>query len=197
MTRDYKGDYRSKATAAGGGGGSMWVGMLIGLLAGLCIALGVALYINKGANPFLQKSEEASADSRGKSSAVEPSPPGTASGKPAKSGAGKPRFDFYKILPGTEEAVTDKEFKRTTPAAGKEVYFLQVAAFQSPSDADNLKARLALAGIETQIQTATLPDGQVWHRVRVGPFSSKDELGKSRAALKENNLEANLIKVRE
>ena len=197
MTRDYKGDYRSKATAADAGGGSMWVGMLIGLLAGLCIALGVALYINKGANPFLQKSEEASADSRGKSSGLEPSPPGTASGKPAKSGESKPRFDFYKILPGTEEAVTDKEFKRTTPAAGKEVYFLQVAAFQSPSDADNLKARLALAGIETQIQTATLPDGQVWHRVRVGPFSSKDELGKSRAALKENNLEANLIKVRE
>ncbi len=200
MTRDYKGDYRSKATAAGGGGGSMWIGMLIGLLAGLCIALGVALYINKGANPFFQKqkSEDVSADSRGKSPAAEPSLPGAAaSGKPAKTGEGKPRFDFYKILPGTEEAVTDKEFKRATPAAGKEVYFLQVAAFQSPSDADNLKARLALAGIETQIQTATLPDGQVWHRVRVGPFSSKDELGRSRAALKENNLEANLIKVRE
>jgi cell division protein FtsN len=48
-----------------------------------------------------------------------------------------------------------------------------------------------------QIQTATLPDGSVWHRVRVGPFSNKDELGRSRAALKENNLEANLIKVRE
>jgi cell division protein FtsN len=79
----------------------------------------------------------------------------------------------------------------------KEVYFLQVAAFQNPSDADNLKARLALAGIETQIQTATLPDGQVWHRVRVGPFSNQDELRKSRAALKENKLEANLIKVRE
>ena len=101
------------------------------------------------------------------------------------------------FLPGTEEAVTDKEFKRASPAVAKEVYFLQVAAFQNPSDADNLKARLALAGIETQIQTATLPDGQVWHRVRVGPFSSKDELVKSRAALKENKLEANLIKVRE
>ena len=53
------------------------------------------------------------------------------------------------------------------------------------------------AGIEAQIQTATLPNGQVWHRVRVGPFSNQDELNKSRAALKENKLEANLIKVRE
>ncbi len=209
MSRDYKSDYRnSTAAAAGGRGGSMWVGILIGLLVGLCIALGVALYINKGVNPFFQKGKsvektagsaekatDKSADTKATSSEETLRP--TAGDKHARNGEVKPRFDFYKILPGTEEAVTDKEFKRTTPAPTKEVYFLQVAAFQSPSDADNLKARLALAGIETQIQTATLPDGKVWHRVRVGPFSNQDELSNSRAALKENKLEANLIKVRE
>ena len=188
----------------------MWVGILIGLLVGLCIALGVALYINKGANPFSQKarsvekSAERSAEkTTDKSADAQRATPSEETLRPAagdkhtRYGEAKPRFDFYKILPGTEEAVTDKEFKRTTPAATKEVYFLQVAAFQSPSDADNLKARLALAGIETQIQTATLPDGKVWHRVRVGPFSNQDELSHSRAALKDNKLEANLIKVRE
>lgn len=204
MSRDYKNSGYATST---GRGSPIWVGILIGLLAGLCIALGVALYINKGANPFLQKkpaekstekSAEKFTDPQKESPARETSKPSPPAGeKHAKNGEVKPRFDFYKILPGTEEAVTDKEFKRTSPAATKEVYFLQVAAFQSPSDADNLKARLALAGIETQIQTATLPDGQVWHRVRVGPFSSQDELSKSRAALKENKLEANLIKVRE
>ena len=201
MSRDYK---NSGTAAAGGRGGSMWVGILIGLLVGLCIALGVALYINKGANPFLQrqkaaeKSAEKAAESQKETPAAETTKPAASAGeKHAKSGEVKPRFDFYKILPGTEEAVTDKEFKRASPAVAKEVYFLQVAAFQSPADADNLKARLALAGIEAQIQTATLPNGQVWHRVRVGPFSNQDELNKSRAALKENKLEANLIKVRE
>lgn len=201
MSRDYK---NSGSAAAGGRGSPMWVGILIGLLAGLCIALGVALYINKGANPFFQKpkSVEKSADKSAvpqkTTPGAEPSGPAISVGeKRTRNGEVKPRFDFYKILPGTEEAVTDKEFKRASPAATKEVYFLQVAAFQSPADADNLKARLALAGIETQIQTATLPDGQVWHRVRVGPFSHQDELSKSRAALKENKLEANLIKVRE
>ena len=205
MSRDYK---NSGSAAAGGRGSPMWVGILIGLLVGLCIALGVALDINKGANPFFQKqkstekfpekSTEKSAAPQRETPAAETSKPATPAGdKHAKNGEVKPRFDFYKILPGTEEAVTDKEFKRAAPAATKEVYFLQVAAFQRPSDADNLKARLALAGIETQIQTATLPDGQVWHRVRVGPFSNQDELSKSRAALKENKLEANLIKVRE
>jgi cell division protein FtsN len=201
MSRDYK---NSGAAASTGRGSPMWVGILIGLLVGLCIALGVALYINKGANPFIQKQKstekfaEKSTEPQKETPAAETSKPAVPSGdKHAKNGEVKPRFDFYKILPGTEEAVTDKEFKRATPAATKEVYFLQVAAFQRPSDADNLKARLALAGIEAQIQTATLPDGQVWHRVRVGPFSNQDELSKSRAALKENKLEANLIKVRE
>jgi cell division protein FtsN len=53
-----------------------------------------------------------------------------------------------------------------------------VAAFQNPADADNLKARLALAGIEARIQTATLPDGKVGTGPG-GPFSNQDELGKS------------------
>jgi len=210
MSRDYKNNGGPAASTARGS--PIWVGILIGLLVGLCIALGVALYINKGANPFLQKqkpaeksmekstekSAEKSTDSQMDSSAAEASKPSAAAAeKHAKTGDAKPRFDFYKILPGTEEAVTDKEFKRTSPVAVKEVYFLQVAAFQNPSDADNLKARLALAGIEAQIQTATLPDGKVWHRVRVGPFSNQDQLNKSRAALMANKLEANLIKVRE
>jgi cell division protein FtsN len=193
MSRDYK---NSGSAAPNGRGNPMGVGILIGLLLGLCIALGVALYINKGANPFVQKAKPADATGR-EPPAVETTQTPTSTDKPAKTAEAKPRFDFYKILPGTEEAVTDKEFKRTPPASSKEVYFLQVAAFQNPADADNLKARLALAGIEAQIQTATLPDGRVWHRVRVGPFSNKDELGKARAALKENDLEANLIKVRE
>lgn len=198
MNRDYKNVGTARNTARSGS--PMGVGILIGLLLGLCIALGVALYINKGANPFVQKqkqpeaAKEAPAQEPARSAA-----PAEKSGKPGETAAAqtKPRFDFYKILPGTEEAVTDKEFKRAPPASAKEVYFLQVAAFQNPSDADNMKARLALAGIEAQIQTATLPDGKVWHRVRVGPFSGQDELSKSRTALKENNIEANLIKVRE
>jgi cell division protein FtsN len=199
MNRDYKTVGTAKNTARSGGS-PMGVGILIGLLLGLCIALGVALYINKGANPFQQKKQPEAAK---EAPVQEPakSASSSTSEKSAKAGETspqtKPRFDFYKILPGTEEAVTDKEFKRAPAASPKEVYFLQVAAFQNPSDADNMKAKLALAGIEAQIQTATLPDGKVWHRVRVGPFSGQDELSKSRTALKENNIEANLIKVRE
>jgi len=165
------------------------VGILIGLLLGLAIALGVALYINKGPSPFVDKYEPA------------PSAPGPGTTK--KEGVKsepedvKLEFDFYKILPGWEEAVTDREFKRKSAAAGKDIYYLQVAAFPNPADADNLKARLALSGIESKIQTAELPDGKIWHRVRLGPFSDQNELNHSREALKRLELEANLIKVRQ
>lgn len=184
MSRDYK----KKGDGGGGGARPMGAGILIGLLLGLCIALGVALYINKGPNPFVDKYEPA------------PAPPGAATkkkgSKESKTTDAKLEFDFYKILPGWEEAITDREFKRQTNRTPTEVYFLQVAAFPKAADADNLKARLALSGIESKIQTAQLPDGKIWHRVRIGPFSDKNELSDSREALKRINLEANLIKVR-
>lgn len=165
----------------------MGVGVLIGLLLGLCLALGVALLINKGPTPFVEK----------RSSAPAAAAPEQKTSAAAPGSEGKTKFDFYKILPGSEEAVTDREFKRSAAPTAKEVYFLQVAAFQNPADADNLKAQLALSGIEAKIQTAQLPDGKIWHRVRIGPFSDMSELNASRTALKQNNMEANLIKVRE
>ena len=186
MSRDYK----KKSDGPGGAARPMGAGILIGLLLGLCIALGVALYINKASNPFLDKFEPAAASPAAAAAKKK-------SAEQSQSTDLKLEFDFYKILPGWEEAVTDREFKRQTVRASKEVYFLQVAAFPKAADADNLKARLALSGIESKIQTAQLPDGGIWHRVRVGPFSDENELSASREALKRVNLDANLIKVRE
>jgi len=165
----------------------MSVGILIGLLLGLVIAIAVALYINKGPSPFVEKVKPATSGSA-------PANGKTASKKPEEI---KLELDFYKILPGWEEAVTDRQFKRPGTTGDKEIYFLQVAAFPKPADADNLKARLALSGIESKIQTAELPDGSIWHRVRVGPFSDQSELNESRQALRGLELEANLIKVRQ
>lgn len=199
MSRDYK----KKANGSGGRGRPMGVGILIGLLLGLCLALGVALYINKGPDPFLDKYSP-------KTSTVPGAPKeGAVSGAQGKTveppdvqkkgtgQAAKLEFDFYKILPGWEQAVSDRDFNRKNKEDEKEVYYLQVAAFPDPSGADNLKARLALSGIESKIQTAELPDGKIWHRVRIGPFDNQDELNASRGALRELDLDANLIKVRQ
>lgn len=195
MSRDYKS--RSGNASGGGGGGragALFLGIFIGLIAGLVMALAVAWYVNKMPNPFVAQDKPAdTAEAK-----PEPQKSATPTGdKPAK--ADKPRFDFYKILPGKEEPATEQEMKQAAlkPQALKETFFLQAGAFQSASDADNLKAKLALLGVEATVQTATLPDRGVWHRVRLGPYARMDELDRARNILKQNGIDATLIKVRE
>jgi len=193
MTKDYKGSERKGGERRGGS--SLLLGILIGLLLGLGLALGVAWYINKMPSPFLNRAAPAA-----KSEAPKAAVPGAAKSddKSAKAPETKPRFDFYKILPG-EEPATEQQLKdaQSKPAAAKETYFLQAGAFPNAPDADNLKARLALLGIEATIQTTTVPDKGVWHRVRLGPYSSVEELTRVRDTLKQSGIETTLIKVRQ
>ena len=186
-------DYKRPEPKARGSGSTLLIGILIGLVMGLGIALGVAWYINKMPSPFLARPPAT------KSEPAKSAAPAKDADKTAKAADAKPRFDFYKILPGTDEPSTDRQFKdaQKKEAAVKETFFLQAGAFQNAPDADNLKARLALLGIEASIQTATVPDKGVWHRVRVGPYTSVAELNRMRDALKQNGVETTLIKVRE
>lgn len=194
MTKDYKGGERKSSGRKGGS--SLLVGILIGLILGLGIALGVAWYINKMPSPFLNRPAPPA-----KSEAPKGIPNNVKNDeKAAKALETKPRFDFYKILPGSEEPATDQQLKdaqKGSTAAAKEAFFLQAGAFQNASDADNLKATLALLGIEATIQTTSLPDKGVWHRVRIGPYTSVEELNRTRNTLKQNGVETSLIKVRE
>ncbi len=193
MSKDYKGPAK-KPRAGKSGAGSLLVGILIGLLLGLGIALAVAWYINKMPTPFVNRAMPPlkGEPSRGPDSVK-------SEDKAAKSADGKPRFDFYKILPGSEEPVTEQQFKdaQDKPALAKETFYLQAGAFQNAPDADNLKARLALVGIAASVQTTTLPDKGVWHRVRVGPYTAIEDLNRARDTLKQNGIETTLIKVRE
>lgn len=188
MSRDYKGNDRKGGSR--GNGGSLFIGILIGLVLGLGIALGVAWYINKMPTPFQSKAPAA------KTELPKAATPDTAK-KPAKPAEeAKPRFDFYKILPGVEEPATDQQL-RETKAAARESFYLQAGAFQNAPDADNLKARLALIGVQASIQTTTLPDRGVWHRVRLGPYGNVEELNRTRDTLKKNGIDTTLIKVRD
>lgn len=183
-------------------GNPLLTGLMIGLFAGLVIAVGVALYVNHMPSPFTEKAKPQSDTAPEKTTKQEPPATGTEApaAAPDKQGtaAAKPRFDFYNILPGSEEPITEQNIKQARQQpAGTEVYYLQAGAFQSESDADNLKAKLALLGIEAVIQTANLPDKGLWHRVRIGPYSNVDEADKVRATLAQNKVTASLIKVKD
>jgi cell division protein FtsN len=164
--------------------------LLVGLLLGVGLSVVMAIFITGVKSPFEEKVSPAPVIEAEK---VEESP----AAEPAQSAddAGKPRFDFYTILPGTEQQVSEEEIKRQEAVAVKETYFLQVGAFQTEQEADNMKAKLALQGLEAIVQTAEIPDKGILHRVRIGPFSDLNELSKSRALLEQNGFAADMIKV--
>jgi cell division protein FtsN len=119
-----------------------------------------------------------------------------AKGKPAAAGTAAPsadkdgqRFDFYKILPGKVDAVTPNDQPASSASGStKKPAYLQLGAFQNQDDADNLKAKLALIGMEATIQSVTVAGKGMLHRVRVGPFQRQDEIDRARAQLKQNGI---------
>jgi cell division protein FtsN len=177
------------------------LGMFIGLILGLGAALGVAFYLNKTPIPFLDKAKPAT----GKEAPGDPSK--TVAGMPQGSSKGvekeKPRFDFYKILPGGEEPVSEKELKdlanagKQEAAVARSVFFIQAGSFQNPADADNQKARIALLGFESSVEPTTLPDKGTWYRVRLGPYTALEDLNRVRRVLSQNAIDANLVKVKD
>jgi cell division protein FtsN len=200
MSRDYKGTDRRRS---GGrrNGSSLLVGVLIGLVLGLGIALGVAWYINKMPSPFSSRPHTPAKSEIPKDDAKSSATQSARVDEKAAKGEDKPRFDFYKILPSDDNEKQPKEAakdtsKASTPA-GKETFFLQAGAFQNAPDADNLKARLALLGIEASIETTTASDKGVLHRVRIGPYTSVEELNRARDTLKQNGVPTTLVKARE
>ena len=177
------------------------LGMFVGLIAGLAVSLAIAFYLNKTPVPFLTgKPKQAEKDAAaGKPPAIAGLPQGAVAAVPAD----KPKFDFYKILPGQEEPVSERELRermksgRSQQEGPKDVYFIQAGSFQNPAEADNQKARLAILGFESSVEPANLPDKGTWYRVRMGPYSKVDEINRIRQSLAQNGIEANLIKVKD
>jgi cell division protein FtsN len=99
----------------------------------------------------------------------------------AEAPAKVPKYDFYTILPEIETVLPEKE----TSTAGKAArgatpadvsYVLQAASFARFEDADRLKAKLTLNGLEAHIQKVAIEGKGEYHRVRLGPYSNLGEL---------------------
>jgi cell division protein FtsN len=186
--------------------GNFLLGMAVGVVLGLAVALAIAFYLNKTPVPFLARNAKP-AEKTSPGSDKTPIA-GLPSGTPAPVlSPEKPKFDFYKILPGQEEPVTEKELRERTrqaraqpggqQAASKDVYFIQAGSFQNPAEADNQKARLAILGFESSVEPANLPDKGTWYRVRLGPYTKVEELNRVRQALAQNGIDASLVKIKE
>jgi cell division protein FtsN len=95
---------------------------------------------------------------------------------------------FYEIFPKNEVPIEEY-----TPEGKKVVvkqnysYALQAGSFRNPADADRLRAKLILMGLQVIIQPVEQQDS-VWHRVLVGPIDTRLELDRTRNRLAQANI---------
>ncbi|HEY7986948.1 MAG TPA: SPOR domain-containing protein [Methylophilaceae bacterium] len=198
-----------------GKGNPLLIGVLVGLLIGIALSVGVALSVKKTASAFQEKAQPAPVlpPLPAPKDDVVKKAPETGGGdissenveQPQKNGTdkktGKDRFTFYDILTEPEKGAATAEVKPVPEPAPLEPVetknggsFAQVGAFQTTEEADNLKAKLALLGMDAVIQKTTISGMGVIYRVRVGPYKNSDDMNQARALLAKNGIKSDPVK---
>ncbi|MBV8031197.1 MAG: SPOR domain-containing protein [Betaproteobacteria bacterium] len=225
MAKDYK---ESNAPRESRLAHPMLLGMIMGLLLGILISLAVALWLNRLSNPFMEKARPVDPLPRvqptAPTSAPEPQKPArppeksaSAEGTDKARTGDRPRFEFYQILPGTEQKGSSEKLAKAAPVAppavapvpaapprpgsspatpkphAGDLYWLQAGAFSDEKEADNQKARIALTGLEATVRTADVPGRGTLYRVRLGPYESVEDANRMKAALAQNGVQATII----
>jgi cell division protein FtsN len=204
---------RTGGTRRKSAGGTL-LGLFIGLVIGLLIALGVVWYIHKSPLPFENKTEPAPGAAREKSNGL-PAEPALLPGKPGDKPRERQKLEFYDILEGKQQPTPGNASGTVTvtpatppTAAGAAssaptetkpatLFFLQAGAFQKTQDADNLKARLALMGLDASVQAVAVADKGTMQRVRVGPFRSPEEMNRARTVLAQAGIQTTVVRQKE
>ncbi|MEN7342706.1 MAG: SPOR domain-containing protein [Pseudomonadota bacterium] len=173
-------------------GGGRFKAMLLGLVAGIVIAVAVWWQLGQPAAPSRNDGapvEVATAPAE----APEERPP-------AKIVDLEPTgrdFDFYAMLPEQEIVVDDRAKRNDTnsPASPDTAaisepgtYRLQAGSFTREADAEAFKARLALLGMQSAIQPATV-NGQRYYRVIIGPMTNTALVNEYKRRLNESGIE--------
>ncbi|MDD2721453.1 MAG: SPOR domain-containing protein [Gallionella sp.] len=199
---------RNKSDAPKKSGSSLLTGILLGMVFGVALAAGLAWYLLKSPSPFVNKEQAVrpAADVAKPEEVVKPAAgvapvkAETAVAPAVPAEEAKPRFEFYKVLtdkPDAKSAPQPAEAPKPVenkPATAFPPTSLQVGSFATADAAENLKARLAMKGVESRVQTVNSQDGTAWHRVLVGPFQSEKEMNAARASLKQIGIDAALTR---
>ena len=187
MARDYKPRRKAAATFSG------WIGLASGLALGLAVAAGVYIRDHRPDLPSISK-----LDRKRPAHSTEPPPDAQEGGAGAADDAGR-SYDFYSSLPKFEVVVPERDKDvhpdiRAVPETRRGTYVLQAGSYKSFADADRVRARLALQGVESKVQKVSV-DNDTWHRIRIGPISNLDQLNKLRATLRKADVDVLVIRV--
>ncbi len=136
---------------------------------------------------------------------------------PKGSESGTTHLDFYTVLPEIERVLPDEP---STPAAqtlnpeettkspplvtkksataappDKSFYMLQAGSYAKRADAESLKAKLALNGIQSNIQEVTIGGRGQFFRIRLGPYADTNALQTADSRLAGMGIKALRLKV--
>jgi cell division protein FtsN len=183
MARDYKPKRRKP------GGFSGWLGLAAGLGLGLAVAGVIYLKDHRLDVPETHAGKPVKKRAHG-SEAPEA---GDAAPDDSKS------YAFYEMLPKFEVVVPEKDKDvrpdiKSVPETRSGTYVLQAGSYKNFSDADRVRAKLALQGIESNVQKVTV-DNDTWHRIRIGPISKLDDLNRMRQILRKADVDVLVIRV--
>jgi cell division protein FtsN len=162
-----------------------------GVLSGVALAL--LAYVYLGGNH--RRAVEAAA-------APHPDPHAAAPADADAALAARPaaKYDFYEMLPHFEVVVPekDKDVRRDLPPGAPierpGVYVLQAGSYRNEADAERVRRQLALQGVQAKVQRVAV-DADVWHRVRIGPITSLEQLNRVRKQLRAADVDALVIRV--
>ncbi|HCS28949.1 MAG TPA: SPOR domain-containing protein [Spongiibacteraceae bacterium] len=166
------------ATRSNGSGTPSWVVFCAGALCGGFLTFLI----------FLGGVDNQPGNNTKQEAAVAPKP-----AKPDKKTDSNTQFDFFTLLPEREVIVPDEQPRDVAASTEQYNYILQAGSFKTGKDADRRRAELLLLGLEAKIE-AVEANGDTWHRVYVGPFTSRSKLSKARSTLISEGIETLLLK---
>lgn len=201
--------------------GGTVVGFILGVIVGLGGALAVAVYVTKVPVPFLNKNgtrapdQDAAEAKRNKdwdpnaplygknparpvTPAPEAAPAPTPEAPTAAAPVPRPAPGKPEALPSSADPLGDlaRAKSKAAPAAGVDPfeYFVQAGAFRTQQDADAQRAKLAMLGWEARVSERET-NGRVVFRVRIGPFSKRDDAESLKDKLDGAGVESALVRV--
>ena len=183
MARDFK-PRRNKPRGFSG-----WLGLSFGLGLGLAVAAVIYLKDHRLDAPEVHAGKMAKKRPHG----TEAPEAGDPVADDSKS------YAFYEMLPKFEVVVPEKDKDvrpdiKSVPETRSGTYVLQVGSYKNFADADRVRAKLALLGIESNVQKVTV-DNDTWHRIRIGPISKLDDLNRMRQTLHKADVDVLVIRV--
>jgi cell division protein FtsN len=183
MARDYKTRHNRPRGFSG------WLGLSLGL--GLGLAVAAVIYL---------KDHRLDAPETHAGKVIKKRPHGNEAPEAGDPAADDSKtYAFYEMLPKFEVVVPEKDKDvrpdiKSVPETRSGTYVLQAGSYKNFVDADRVRAKLALLGIESNAQKVSV-ENDTWYRIRIGPISKLDDLNRMRQTLHKADVDVLVIRV--